>query len=165
MSKPKRLHKRLVRGGLTILVLTSLMCYYGIFCVSARGSSMFPVVFDGDYMLISEIATPKRFDVVVVDVVKEFLFCKRIIGLPGDSILLSDQIYVNGEVIREYYLSTLYEYTHKAILLGPNEYFVLGDNRTYSFDSRMFGPITREQIKGVFICRVWRSRFFRSVFQ
>ena len=124
------------------------------------GRSMYPTYQDGEYImankLVYELADPKRGDVIIFKYSDTQDFIKRVIGMPGDTVGLQDgKIYINGEVLdeSEYLDSTVYtngsDYLHEGetITLGEDEYFVCGDNRQHSSDSRTFSPITRDQIK------------------
>ena len=112
---------------------------------------MDPTLKDGDFMLLNEIGyhigNIERFDIVVIHRGDEYLI-KRIIGLPGEEVkYLDDKLYINGKYVKE-------NFSHKktsdfpTYTLGDNEYFVMGDNRTNSKDSRMIGSISRDEILG-----------------
>lgn len=93
-----------------------------------------------------------------VDIVKHTLFVKRLIALPGDTLqIVNGVVYVNGEQVDE---SGIDMHTKSAtnygpIVLGENEYFVMGDNRGNSNDSRAVGPITEDMIVGHVRCIIW----------
>jgi len=98
---------------------------------------------------------PKRGDIVVINppIAHDKPFIKRIIGLPGDTILIRDSnVMVNGVALHETNISAPPTYTYptdgRAYTLGPDEYFVLGDNRNASEDSHFFGPIHSSAIMG-----------------
>jgi len=131
-----------------------------------KGASMEPNFYDQEYLIIDEISyrfeEPKRGDIIVFrypNDPSEF-FIKRVIGLPGETVEIIDNHvviyndeYPNGTVLDEsVYLdeSTLTPGLKKATI-GTNEYFVMGDNRDASMDSRVFGPIGVSAIVG----RVW----------
>lgn len=130
------------------------------------GQSMLPNFKDGQYLIIDEISyrftEPQRGEVTVIRSPSDNsqFFIKRIIGLPGETIEISDGsvIIKNSErpfgfVLDEEYLSQdLQTFGNISKTLKENEYFVLGDNRIASSDSRVFGPILGETIVGrVFI--------------
>ncbi len=133
------------------------------------GLSMFPNFHDGDYIVTNKISykfdPPKRFDIVVFknprDKSQDFI--KRIIGLPGDRFKISnDGIVLNGSALQEPYLqsdiktdpgSTIKE--NEEVTVPPDQYLVLGDNRTHSSDSRDWGFITKEEIIGKVFLRYW----------
>ena len=125
------------------------------------GSSMRPTYKNGEYLMANKLVyrfgEPQRGDVIIFQYSETQDFIKRIVGIPGDSIMIKDgKIYVNGNQLDEssYLQETVYtsggEYLAEgeSITIGQNEYFVLGDNRAHSSDSRSFGPISENQIKG-----------------
>lgn len=131
------------------------------------GSSMEPNFETGDYLIVDEISykfeDPKRGDVVVLrppqDESRHFI--KRIVGLPGESITVKGSLVtiVNDErpegfIINEPYI-TLQSDREAQFTLGPNEYFVMGDNRAVSYDSRSWGPLPADHIKGKALVRLY----------
>ncbi len=130
-----------------------------------KGASMQPNYPDGEYLLTEKVSyylhEPQRGDVIVFKppVSEEDEFIKRIIGLPGDKVsVLNGKVYVNGKILPEKYLdenlitsggSFLAENT--TVTVPGGEYFVLGDNRPHSSDSRAWGFITKNKISG----RAW----------
>ena len=119
-----------------------------------KGKSMLPTYKDGELLLVEKfsyrIYKPSRGDVIVFKAPGErnVDFIKRIIGLPGDSVKVSDEsVLINGKKGNEPYEKQ--ETLGSADLnLGSDDYFVLGDNRGGSTDSRVFGPIKRSSIEG-----------------
>ncbi len=133
------------------------------------GASMEPNFTSGEYLLIDEISyhfrEPKRGEVVVfrspTDSSKYFI--KRIIGLPGETIEIKEgkiKIYnldfPEGKILKEPYIKDKKTRGNLKVSLKTNEYFVLGDNRDHSSDSRSWGPVPRKNIIG----RVWLSVCF-----
>ncbi len=125
------------------------------------GSSMYPTYKDGEYLMANKIqykfSEPKRGDVIIFKYSDTQDFIKRIIGLPGDQVMLKDgYVYINGNKLDEsgYLDSSVYsnggEYLHEGetITVSEGQYFVCGDNRQHSSDSRTFGPIEKAVIKG-----------------
>ena len=132
-----------------------------------RGQSMDPNFENGDYLIVDEITyrfkAPQRGEVIVFKSPQDpsQRFIKRIIGLPGETVEVKDGkviIYIKGEpqVLDESnYLSDLLTGGNIQITLAEDEYFVLGDNRPFSFDSRRFGVLSEENIIGRVILRAW----------
>ncbi len=129
------------------------------------GSSMSPTLEDGDVLLVDKLSyrfrDPERFDVVVFRYLykENSYYIKRIIGMPGETVQIIDgQIYINGQMLEEDFGSAKMTNPGRAIqpiTLGPDEYFVLGDNRNISSDSRdpSVANVAREQIVGrAFVC-------------
>lgn len=128
-----------------------------------HGQSMLPTLESGDnFTITKDFQSIQRGDIIVYkDKTTEDQFVKRAIGIPGDDIELKDsKVYVNEEPLDEPYLEenvkTEIGSTGTTFSLNENEYFVLGDNRTNSSDSRhnLVGLIKRNQIIGVFVEKI-----------
>ena len=134
------------------------------------GTSMENTFMEGDSLFIDKLSyhfvEPKRFDVVVFPFQEKeetLLYIKRIIGLPGETIQIAgNAIYIDGEILKEEYGKEAMEegsggIASKPYTLSEDEYFVLGDNRNYSIDSRQphIGPIKRDWIIGKSAFRLW----------
>lgn len=133
------------------------------------GNSMLPTLHSGDYILTDKLSyrfgSPKQGDIIVLknprDESQDFI--KRIIALPGDTVKIeSGQVFVNDKAVAEKYLpndfktrSGLFLGEGQDVKAGSNQYFVLGDNRNHSSDSREWGGITREEIVGRAFFRYW----------
>lgn len=121
------------------------------------GRSMEPSLFERQRLIIDKITyyfrAPDRNDIVVIKRPEmDELLVKRIIGLPGEKVEIRDgYVFINGNRLPEPFPHGQYPQNIPAYTLGPVEYYVLGDNRGNSNDSRAFGPILREDILG----RVW----------
>lgn len=118
--------------------------------VRVSGTSMDPTLKNGEIMILNKLAKFNRFDIVVLH--KEEAnddLIKRIIALPGETVEIKDnQVYVNDKLQKDEFGSGV-TYNIDKILLGDDEYFVLGDNRQVSLDSRYFGAFKESDIKGV----------------
>lgn len=140
-----------------------------------RGQSMEPNFHNGDYLIIDEISyrinDPERGDVVVFKYPKDpsQRYIKRIIGLPGETIEIENgqiMIIKQGEtqVLDEStYLSGVQTSGEVETKLDENEYFVLGDNRAASSDSRRWGILPEENIVGKVFLRAWPVSAFAKV--
>jgi signal peptidase I len=145
--------------------------YYLIQPFYVKGASMEPTFHDHEYLIIDEISyrltPPARGQVIVFRYPRDpqEYFIKRVIGLPGEEVQIKDGrvIIFNGRhpdglVINEDYLPAdlaTYDQSEARLALGPDEYFVLGDNRGASKDSRNFGPVNDNFITGKVLFRGW----------
>lgn len=126
-------------------------------CMVHRGGSMRPLLKDGQYTLFdTSINNYQRKDIVIFAFPdnENIYFFKRIIGLPGEKISISGGVvYINGSVLNENeYLGKEIQTDGKLeISLGEYQYFVMGDNRKMSRDSRHWGPLEKDNILGKFI--------------
>ncbi len=150
-----------------------------------QGSSMEPNFEDGEYLVISEFGYKQtkvgwgeknfqvkpfkeivRQDVAVFRFPKntEEFFIKRVIGLPGESVeirqgkvLIFNEQYPKGFVLDEsaYLSSAVLTQDMARMEIGPDQYFAMGDNRMFSYDSRAFGPIGKDKIVGRVLLRAW----------
>ena len=141
---------------IAIIILIIIVRIYIITPVRVDGASMNQNLNDGDILLLYKMAKIDRFDVVVLD--EEYdneIIIKRIIGLPGETIEIKDnKIYIdNVEMPDEYAYGDTSDY--EKTTLGEDEYFILGDNRLISKDSRYFGPIKKSEIMGEAVFRLW----------
>ncbi len=139
-----------------VVVVALLIKYYIFSPIRVNGSSMYPTLEDGDIMILNEISYHlngvKRFDIVVVKKDNERII-KRIIGLPGETVSYKDnKLFINGEEVHEDFL---HDITHNFDLseidvnvIPEDYYFVVGDNRGNSKDSRVIGLVSKNEIKG-----------------
>ena len=160
---------------LVVLLLTSLVIRYIGQRTMVEGISMEPTLYDGDNLILDKVtyrfSDPKRFDIVVFPFKykEKTNYIKRIIGLPGETVQIDEYgcIYINGEILPESYgkeiiSSNRIGLAYEPIVLGEDEYFVMGDNRNHSTDSRteVVGNVKRSEIIGRAWLRIWPfSRF------
>jgi signal peptidase I len=154
------------------VVVLAVILYVGIsFAVQAvhvEGLSMYATLDNNDYLIANKIDyrlhAPQRGDIVILrpPTNNSTDFIKRIIGLPGERVLIrSGVVYINGHRLDEPYLpeawvsDTNWPDNSSGRVMGADEYFVMGDNRNRSQDSRFFGPISRDRIDGKAWFRIW----------
>ena len=150
---------------LLIIVAAVLIRHFLVERVVVVGQSMEPTLDDGDNVLIEKLSGHtgkiKRYDIVVFPR-GGVLLIKRVYGLPGDDLRIDDSglIYINGEPLDDKHAFTIMNDAGSAggdgIVLGGDEYFVLGDNRNNSIDSRFpeVGNVNKEDIRGKVIWRL-----------
>jgi len=142
-----------------------------------HGSSMEPNFKEGQYLIISRVnylfGDPQRGDIVVFNSPEsdpgDPSLIKRVIGLPGDTVEIRETlVYLNGTLLAEDYINEPcreYKCPDESWTLGDDEYFVMGDNRNVSNDSRSFGPVTHDRIIGEVLLRYWPIDDFGVVHQ
>lgn len=153
---------------LVVLVLTFLVVTYVGQRTQVIGSSMEPMLSDGDNLIVDKISyrfqEPQRFDIIVFPFQYEenTYYIKRIIGLPGETVYIDEngQIFINDVLLKESYGKEVILDSGRAyepITLGIDEYFVMGDNRNNSSDSRdpAVGNIHRDELIGKAWVRIW----------
>lgn len=173
-----------MKNGIDWKEMVSLLVYLAIIAVLTfviirfvgqrtivDGSSMEPALSDGDNLIVDKLTyrfwNPERFDIIVFpyEAETETCYIKRIIGLPGETVRIDENgfIYINGEKLEESYGREVIKQPGIAaaeLTLGQDEYFVLGDNRNDSMDSRdaRVGLIRREEIIGRAVFRIYPFR-------
>ena len=180
--KPKSRAGSIVREFVNILIsvvvayfLFILIRTYLFFPFQVSGDSMVPTLLDGDRLILNRLGEVDRFDVVVFPAPdpegagEEYV--KRVIGLPGDEIgYLNDELYIDGVVVEEHYLEPMKEMSdtqvtndftlldipdNESTVVPEGMYFVLGDHRAVSKDSRSFGFVPADEIEGTTSLRIW----------
>ena len=165
------------------VVVLAVILYFGISfavqTVHVEGLSMWATLDDNDYLIANKIDyrlhAPQRGDIIILrpptDNSKDFI--KRIIALPGERLLINNSVvYINGHRLDEPYLpeawTTLNNWTGPGgadgTVVPANEYFVMGDNRNKSQDSRIFGFIGRDRIDGRAWFRIWPLNSFGAIY-
>lgn len=150
-----------------ILLFTYLIITYVGVRTRVSGQSMQPTLHDGDNLLVDKLTyrfrDPKRYEIVVFPYKYEedTYYIKRIIGLPGETVQIIDgYVYINGEKLKKDYGAEVMQdagIAEEPIMLGEDEYFVLGDNRNHSSDSRVpnVGVLKRKDLMGRAWVRIW----------
>ncbi|MGB3160235.1 signal peptidase I [Carnobacterium sp.] len=174
-----------------IAIIIFLLIRHFLFVpVSVEGDSMYPTLHDNDRLILNKVEETDRFDIIVFPAPNnaeesselnnsDKQYIKRVIGMPGDEVMMVDEtLYVNGEAVEEPYLDsvkdklvpgeTLTDDFTLASLTGmekvpEDSYFVMGDNRTNSLDSRIFGFIDESSITGTIDLRIWPLKSFGTL--
>lgn len=178
-SRSYNLIKEVVNILLSVVVayvLFILIRTFLFFPFEVVGDSMVPTLTSGDRLILNRLGNVDRFDVVVFPAPDNPAdgeeYVKRVIGLPGDEITYyKDELFINGELIEEHYLEPLKETEDEgqitndfslvdvpgstSAVVPPDAFFVMGDNRQVSKDSRMFGFVPAEEIEGTSSLRIW----------
>ena len=149
--------KALREVGIAVLIAAAV---FGILQLNVQSytvhfTSMLPGIEDRDWIMVNRASyffgEPRRGDVIVFDTPFDSPrpFIKRIVGLPGDIVEIRDgMVHINGTVLKEDYTAAPPNYVLEAIQIPEDEYFVLGDNRNNSNDSRYGWTVPRENIRG-----------------
>jgi len=153
--------KIVVLAALTIVVVR----YFLFKPFYVKGESMAPTFYENEYLIVDELSyrlrDPKRGEVVVFrsPTSPEDFYLKRVIGLPGERVRVENGnvtiCQVECTVLSESYLNGIKTDGDVAFTLGDDQYLVLGDNRGASYDSRRFGPISKESMQGRTLLRGW----------
>ncbi len=181
MEKPKKsFFRQIVETVLYFIIILVTVLFVQKFIiqpVEVNGSSMETTLSNQDHLLLEKVSylfsKPKRYDVIVFhpyDYDKETCYIKRIIGLPGETVQIIDSmIYIDGEPLSENYgkenVIVDAGMANDPIKLSEDEYFVLGDNRNNSKDSRneSVGLVTKDSILGRAWCRIWPLTDFEFI--
>ncbi len=179
--KPEEVN--IVKELLSLIIyigIVVLLCFIIINFVGCRsrvdGESMMNTLNDGDNLWVDKLSytfgDPKRFDVIIFNYNENTTYVKRIIGLPGETVRIDHdgKIYINEKLLVENYGRETIKpnnlgRANQPVLLGEDEYFVLGDNRNNSSDSRWadVGNVHREDIVGKVMLRIYPFKDFGSV--
>ena len=137
---------------------------------TVSGASMYPTLHNGDRMVLSKVGDIHRFDVVILKAPDENVeYIKRVIGMPGDTVEMKNGVlYINGKKVDQPFINTealakqtvfIDDFTLESLTgeskVPEGKYFVLGDNRGVSKDSRMIGFIDRSAIEGKAVFTIW----------
>ena len=173
-------------GGFFIEFFETLIVFGAIFAIiylfiaqfhKVSGLSMFPTMHDSDYLITEKVSyrfgEPKKGQIVVLKNPRDNSqdFIKRIIAIPGGSLRVEQgSVYVNNQKLNESYLPAETP-THAGAFVteattlkaGSNQYFVFGDNRNHSSDSREWGPVTKQELVGRALFRYWPPKTIGSL--
>ena len=142
-------------------IVIALLCRRFFFAfLFVKGNSMLDTLKNRDLLFMLRyglLAKPHRFDIVICRYPnRKPLFVKRIIALPGERISIEDGcVFINGEALDECFARRKSMGSFAEIQLGNGEYFVMGDNRPSSVDSRRVGPISEKMLLGRAVCRIF----------
>lgn len=154
--------KDILKFGLIALVIVIPIRVYIAQPFIVSGASMYPTFDSGQYLIVDQltyefIEEPERGDVIVFKFPKDpsKYFIKRVIGLPGETVTLNassvtikNDTHPDGFILEEPYVEKRQQYRPMSVTLGQDEYFVLGDNRMESADSRIWGSLEKDLIIG-----------------
>lgn len=171
---PQPLSRRLWEWFKVIVIALALGLLLTTFVIQRNtviGKSMLPTLKEKDELLIEKVSKwfggVSRGDIITVHMENRSFnegqanIIKRVIGLPGDHVKLErGLVYVNGELLEEPYLAAsaktpVKNSMYQEVTLGADEYYVMGDNRDASLDSRTFGPIHKNDIIGEVLIRIF----------
>lgn len=156
-----RLLRDVVEAGVMALILFVLL-QATIQNTVVEGQSMEPTLVSGQRLLVNKLAyrfsEPERGDIVVINSPRgtSEKLIKRIVGLPGETIeLRGGRVYINGRLLAERYHPSVGMRPYPPTMIPPDHYFLLGDNRDHSGDSRIWGSVPRDLIVGPVWVSVW----------
>ena len=158
-------HTRLIRELIETIAFTLLIFLVIRFAAQSfrvDGESMEPGFHTDEYVLVDKVTylfhAPERGDIIVfhypLDTSRDFI--KRVIGVPGDVVsTTSNDVIVDGQTLHEPYISVPFNFASDKWKLGPNQFFVMGDNRNNSLDSRSWGLLDKSYIVGKVVAVYW----------
>ncbi len=158
---------------IAILIIIILLLIQYVFSITkVVGSSMYPNLKDEEILILNKlkyrISEVKRGDIISLKYADTKYLIKRVIGLPGDTIKIkNNKVYINEEILNEGYISSELVYDDFSLeslnysKIPENMYFVLGDNRENSLDSREIGLVPKEDIIGKISIRFWPLNTFK----
>lgn len=164
---PGTVFREILQVILPALILALVIHLFLAQATVVYGRSMEPNLSESQRLIIDKLSyrfyTPQRNDIVVLNIPSmEEMLVKRIVGLPGETVeIYNGSVYINGRMLEERFRHNLSDYDTAPVILGPLSYFVLGDNRTNSNDSRVFGSVKRDHIVGRVWLRYWPLNQFR----
>lgn len=160
----KRTRRKVILQLLSVAVITYISLHNILGIALVHGESMQPTLVEGDLLIFNRLVSnyqPQDTVVLSVNDINDYLV-KRIIGMPGDEINITEDgtVIRNGKALEETYGKTTQGQRNSYPLkLAKGEYFVLGDNRSNSMDSRDFGVVRKSDLKGKVMLVVLRKMF------
>lgn len=154
-----------------IIILVVLIRVYVVTPVQVDGSSMYPTLKNNEILILKKYdKSYKRFDIVVIKRTHDKLI-KRVIGLPGEYVeFKNNKLYINGKVVKQNFKTNtktedfnLEDLYGEKVKIPKNEYFVMGDNRNNSTDSRIIGFVHKNDIQGTIGIRVFPFNHIGSI--
>jgi signal peptidase I len=155
LKPPSNLLREIVETALlTAIIFLVVNAIIGRFRIESV--SMQPNLYEGEYVIVDKVSyslsSPRRGDIIVFEKTGQPDLIKRVIGLPGDTVeVRPGQVLVNGIALVEPYIANPPNYTFGPVQVEPDRFFVMGDNRSNSSDSHVWGTISRDVIVG----RAW----------
>ena len=152
---------------IVILIVVVIIRTFFVTPVRVNGESMVDTLNGGEIMILNKLGEIKRYSMVVADIVvdkkRDDTIIKRVYGLPNEKIKCENGIiYINDRKIDDTYAyGTTFDFDE--VKLGDDEYFLLGDNRIVSLDSRYVGPVKRSKIEGTTSFIIWPFKKFGKV--
>lgn len=154
-----------IKEVLIIIAIVALVEFFIVQPFVIPSASMVPTIQIGDRVLALKFVYyqngPQRGDIIVFKAPPtsgiNAVLIKRTIGLPNDTIkVVKDKgVYINGQLLDEKYINEIPNYDMPELKLGPDEYFMMGDNRNNSADSHIWGPLPKKNVIGKAVVRFW----------
>ncbi|MFZ0827589.1 MAG: signal peptidase I [Verrucomicrobiia bacterium] len=148
-------HPRMTLVRVAVLIVACFVVFrFVLLPIRVEGISMLPTYHDRSVNVVNRLAycwrEPRRGDVVSIRLAgPHVMYMKRIIGLPGETVAFENgRVLINGEVLDEPYEKTPCDWNRPPVKLGPDEFFVVGDNRTMPQQFHQFGETPRNRILG-----------------
>jgi signal peptidase I len=161
-SRPKSILREIVETIVLTLLIYFLVRTFLFENYRVVGHSMLPTLQEEQFLVVSKLTyrlrEPERGDIIVFHHPQggDRKLIKRVIALPGEEVEISKgQVYIDGQRLDESYLDTLGRTSRPPSLIAEGEYFVMGDNRNNSSDSRSWGTLSRDSIVGMSLVSYW----------